>query len=157
MKNKKLIYILLPLALFVWGMIVYKIFFQTNTPEEHITFMPNTMVKKNDAVLPDTFELKLNYTDPFLKNEKRVISTKAQTAPKVVEAKPKKSAETINFPAIKFDGFIKKQENELAIVSINGSSHFMKTGETAKEIKLIRIYSDSIIVSFQNQKRTIKK
>ncbi len=157
MKNKKLIYILLPLALFVWGMIVYRIFFQTNTPEEHIAFMPNTTVKKSDVVLPDTFELKLNYPDPFLKNEKRVISANTQTAKKAVEAKPKKSVETINFPAVKYNGLIKKQESELAIVSINGSSHFMKTGETANDIKLIRIYSDSIVVSFQNQKRTIKK
>jgi hypothetical protein len=141
----------------VWGMIVYKVFFRTNAPEDPVAFVPNKTIKKSAATLPDTFELYLNYADPFLKNEKRVIPTNPPATKKAVGAKPRKSVVTVNFPAVKYDGLIKKQENELAIVSINGSSHFMKTGETANEVKLIRICNDSIIVSFQNQKRTIKK
>lgn len=148
---------MLPLALVVWGMIIYKIFFWTNAPQELIAFVPNTPVKKSTVTLSDTFELKLNYPDPFLKNEKRRFSTNVQTTKKTTATNPKKPAETVNFPALKYNGLIKKQENELAIITINGSSHFMKTGETANEVKLIRIYNDSIIVSFQNKKRTITK
>jgi ADP-heptose:LPS heptosyltransferase len=141
-------------------MIVYKIFFHTNTPEESVAFVPNLTAKKNAAALPDTFELRLNYPDPFLKHEKRAaVKTTAPATSQAVQTKPRKNTEATNWPAIKYDGLVKhvKQENELAIVTINGSSNFMKAGETANDIKLIRIYNDSILVSFQNQKRTIKK
>lgn len=159
MKNKKLIYLLLPLALLVWGMIIYKIFFQTNAPENIAAFVPNKTAKQNNAALPDTFALLLNYPDPFLKNEKRAVTSTntTTTQKKPVEIKPQKTIEPVHFPAIKYSGVVKKQEHELAIVSINGSSNFMKTGETVNDITLLRIYNDSIIVSFQNQKRTIKK
>ncbi len=146
-----------PLTLFIWGMIIYKIFFHTSTPEESLAFVQNTTIKKNASALPDTFELRLNYADPFLKNEKRVIPVNTQTTKKKVEAKPQKNTEVVNFPAIKYGGLIKKEGHELAIVSINGFSNFIKAGETVCDIKLIQVCNDSIIVCFQNQKRTIKK
>ena len=160
MKNKKLIYILLPLTAIIWGMIVYRIFFDTNAQEESSLFVQNKSTQNRAVAPPDTFELLLNYPDPFLKHERRVIpNTDVSTTKKEAEPKPQKPAEVVNWPAIKYGGLVRQvnQENELAIVTINGSSQLMKTGETVNDIKLIKIYNDSIIVSFQTQKRTIKK
>ena len=159
MKNKKIIYVLLPLTLIIWGMIVYKIFFNTDTQEESSSFVQSKRVKNSAVTSTDTFTLLLNYTDPFLKQERRVTPNNGSTTKKTTEPKPQKNTEVLNWPIVKYGGLVKQvnKENELAIVSINGSSTFMKTGETVNDIKLIRIYNDSIIVSFQTQKRTIKK
>jgi hypothetical protein len=142
-------------------MIIYKIFFYTNTQEENTSFVQSAGGQKTTAVPLDTFELLLNYPDPFLKNEKRKVTTPSDNQTSAPTKKTDKSAEqvTVNWPKLKYEGSVKqvKEGVTLAIVNINGTSKFMKIGETVDNIKLIQIYNDSIIVNFQTQKRTIKK
>jgi len=158
-KNRKLIYILLPLTLFIWGMIVYKIVFDTNTQEENTSFVQNANRKKTAAVPPDTFELLLNYPDPFLKDERRKVTTPSNSPISAPPKTDKKAEQTVNWPKLKYEGSVRhvKEGVTLAIVNINGTSKFMKAGETVDNVKLIQIYNDSITVNFQTQKRTVKK
>ncbi len=146
-------------------MIIYRIFFSTIGEEENMPFSKQN-AKKTSVAQKDTFELLLNYPDPFLKNEKRGIinnrdinQQSAPAAKKITEPKPTKEVETINWPALKYEGLVKhiKEGHELAIVNINGSSKLMKVGETVENIKLIKACSDSITVCCNKQNKTIKK
>ncbi len=167
MKNKKVTYILLPLALFIWGIIIYKIFFYKDTQENNV-FVPRVgNVKEQSRLKLDTFALQLNYQDPFLKNVGRTATVynrgeNNQSAVKKTKepAKPaKKEVETVVFPALKYEGIVKhiSQGKALVIVNVDGKSTFVQTGETFNNIKLVEVYNDSIIVSYEKQNKTIRK
>jgi type II secretory pathway component PulC len=162
-KNKKITYILLPLALLIWGIIVYKIFFYTADEENGVFLSQTEKIKTTTQIAQDTFDLQLNYQDPFLKN---VANTTVQRQtgsemPKSQEPKPapKTVEKTVVFPALRYEGIVKhiSRGKALAIININGKSKFVQTGETVDNIKLEQVYNDSIIVSYEKQYKTIRK
>jgi len=159
MKNKTTTYILFALVFLIWGSIVYKMFFQTEDGDDGIANQ-NYVFKENKKSVLDTFSLALNYSDPFLKNEKyapvrnkvaRSSATKKNT-PSV-----KKVKDNVVWPVVKYEGVIKHSNGETtAIVNINGTSHFLKAGNEVQEIKLCTISQDCIIVSYKNNKEMKK-
>ena len=87
MKNKKLTYILVPLVLIVWGLIIYRIFNTIhNTDDSPLLNTPIATINGEKNTLLDTFSLQLNYRDPFLGNLHRKISN--ENATKVVKRAP---------------------------------------------------------------------
>ncbi len=159
MKNKKVVYFLLIVVTLVWGAIFYRIFSTINTDDNtslHTSknFLPNT---KNKV---DTFSISGNYRDPFLGN---MISEKpsASIASRPVQQAPKveKVVVSLPWPTISFGGMIKNQKSnkQFVLVDINGQTNMMKTGDSKQDITLLKVYGDSIVVSFQKQKKTVKK
>ena len=66
MKNKKNLYILLPIVLLIWGAVMYQ-FFSFSTIEELQTDTSNEFVLKHIAIKErDTVAINVNYRDPFL-------------------------------------------------------------------------------------------
>ena len=163
MKNKKVIYILLPLTLFVWGLIVYRIFFN-QSKEENSFIPPIANVKKTTQVKVDTFTLLLNYQDPFLKQARRKVNysddeNKPAVRPSALPKVEPQEEKTIVWPSLKYEGFVRhiSKDKALIIVGINGKSTLMQTGETINNIKLVQVYNDSITVNYEKQNKTIKK
>lgn len=165
MKNKAITYLLFLIVAIVWGTIIYKIFFYSESDGVQVR-IDNTQVKENAQEHIDTFSLSLNYPDPFLKNSKVTPKNRANTPQttqsqpgrkRVQKAAPQKQETIIVWPTIRYDGLIKSGVNTTAIVTINGKSHFLKKDEVEKEVKLLSITKDSIIVMYQQKTKTIKK
>ena len=69
MKNQKAVYLLLPVVLIVWGAIFYKIYFGIKGNDLQRTFkVPEKVVQEKSREI-ETYNLSLNYRDPFLKSD----------------------------------------------------------------------------------------
>lgn len=162
MKNKKLLYILIPLVLLVWGVILYKIFNVVNVSDSNEVLKSIVIVSPSNENLIDTFSIHPNYRDPFLsKRAKKIIISENKAT--IIAATPKLIKKIIaplpKWPNLVYGGLIKNQNSnkQLALVQINGQSNIMKIGDIVGEIELTKIFSDSIEVKFQKEKRFVMK
>lgn len=148
MKNKKSIYILLPLVLFIWGTVMYQ-FFSFSSSEDVPTVTSNGIslkpikISKRDSVAINT-----NYRDPFLG---KMYSTEIVKRPKK-KAAPKK-VETLVWPIIKYKGIVSdtKEKSRIFMLVINNQTHLMKKGQTENEVYLKEGDRESVYVKYKGQ------
>ncbi len=158
MKNKKVVYLLLVVVVLIWGIIFYRIFSTVGASDNNTNSLNNHAKSEVDKNANDTFNIDGNYRDPFLGNmqvDKPVILS---TAPKQV-VKEEKVVQKLAWPSIEYGGMIKNQKSnkQLVLVQINGQNNLMKTGDIVAGVQLMKIYKDSLEVSFQKEKKWIKK
>lgn len=151
-KGKKSLYILLPVNLLVWGFIGYKIvmaFQGDDVPEPVETSANFNSLNEKDTL---TYQLSLNYEDPFLKQEpaRRSHASNYNTSgnqqpaaqkpvkPTAVEPKPQKE--------IKYLGTIQNKTSGvmMALISINGNSYTIKKGDAVEGFSIKNITSSFI-------------
>ncbi|MFC4816007.1 MULTISPECIES: hypothetical protein [unclassified Flavobacterium] len=160
MKNKKSIYILLPLVLGIWGSVLYQFFSfseqeeQLNTGSVHpVNLSP---IKKFAA---DTSEIDVNFRDPFLGGSYQSVSTNSTSS----NGRPVKSAKKVKpqikikeplvWPEIKYKGIVSdtKNKNKVFMLVINGRTYLMKIGSTENEVTLIEGDRETIDVKYKNE------
>lgn len=157
--NKKLNYALLALVAILWGGIMYKFFFK-NTAEVSSNLNPLIESPKEtaEALQKETYDLLLNYPDPF--DVKRVESKPKKKA--VLAKKPVKQTiqpKYIQWPILNYYGMAKNKETneKIAIISINGQSVLLSEKSSKKDVMMNAIYNDSVVVVFTGVKKTIVK
>jgi len=155
LKNKKLLYVLVPCTLGLWGIIIYRIFNVVISDTDKVVISSNIMVDIEDQTfVEDTFTINGVYRDPFstklpvisyLKNEKKTYQ-QASKSP-------------IQWPSLTYSGIIKNQTSnkQLVLVQINGEGCIMKVGAVVNGVELLKVFKDSIEVKFNNQKKFVKK
>ena len=162
MKNKRLIYILAPLVLLIWGLIFYKIFTHFGDDQNKTMVNPD-QTNTNKKQLPrDTFTIIANYRDPFLgRNDHPVIQTDrgdhvmsnqgglTQKRPPVPEI----------IPEIKYCGLIANPRNKrkIGLLQMSNKELLVKEGDTYNELKIFKLFSDSVKIMYSKTKKTIKK
>ncbi|MES2285427.1 MAG: hypothetical protein V4547_07040 [Bacteroidota bacterium] len=164
MKNKKLLYILIPIVLLVWGIIIYRIFNVVNASNSNEVLKSAIIENVNNESLIDTFSIHPNYRDPFIsKRAKKPTSENKAVSPITKPSLIKKVSNTApisdKWPSIVYNGLIKneKSNKQLALVQINGQSNILQIGNVAEGVELTKIFRDSIEVKFNSEKKFIKK
>jgi hypothetical protein len=159
MKNKKLVYLFIPLALLIWGNIIYKIVAPANSGNEN-QFQSVQQIENSTADdMNDTFLINPDYRDPFLgkmvKKPTDVTSSPFTTSVNIVKSTPVSST----WPTIVYLGIIKNQKSnkQLTLVQINGQSYSMKIGESINAIELCKVCKDSIEMKFGKEKKFFRK
>lgn len=168
MKNKKLIYILIPLVVALWGTIIYRIFHTVNNKNTDSAINKNifTSTMQNQTV-PDTFSIHPVYSDPFLRHKNHNTnhskiqtqgSTNVEKVKKITKPEPSPVA-SLPWPGITYNGLVKNQKSnkQLAMVQINGQAGIMQVGDILSEVKLLNVTKDSIETVFHNEKKIFKK
>lgn len=159
MKNKKLTYILVPLVILIWGLIVYKVIsgIKEDGPLDKVY---QTLALDNRKETIDTFVLKTNYEDPFLKEKNHYRGHTAINQPKnKQQSVPNASVIPINYE-VQYFGIISnlKNKNKLGLIKIQGKDFLIKEGDLSlNNLKIYKIYKDSVIVISKNFKHTIKR
>ncbi|MBL7883257.1 MAG: hypothetical protein JNL69_04270 [Bacteroidia bacterium] len=163
MKNKKVLYLLLPAVVLLWGTIVYKITSGLSSTNENNTPQNiQTQTLSNENNIADTFSISLNHRDPF-RDDQRHSSIQNASLPnnKTVkqESKPNPSIKTNNTSNIVYIGMIKNKNSnkELALIQIDGQSYTITNGEKISGFELKKIYRDSILVLIGKEQRVIYK
>lgn len=159
MKSKKSVYILMPIALLVWGIIFYKIYIATKD-NNSISIQPAyTPFEKSNSKL-DTFSLIADYPDPFLKRNatpgKKTTTglgknEKHKKEPKNSEKSP------VKWPVITFSGVIANKDARLVMIAVDGTNYVMRQKEEKSNVQLLEITSDSILVRYMGEEKFIKK
>jgi hypothetical protein len=172
MKNKKLLFVLLPLVALVWGAVIYKVVQSLESPTPRP--QPGKRMQRqvvSASVAPDTFHLLLGYRDPFLTglpDERQGRGDKpAGFMPvpvphqRVRLAVPPTTQEParVQWPEVKFTGLIEhRQKNRrVAMVRINDEDHLLEEKQAAAGLKLVRLLPDSILVEFGKERRFVRK
>ncbi|MBP1221744.1 hypothetical protein [Flavobacterium sp. 1355] len=151
MKNKKNIYILLPIVLFVWSAVLYQVFSFTNNDEVISANDPEFIIKPLKIKQRQSFVIDVNYRDPFL--GKMYVSqtiSKVKTEKSTIK-KASKVQETLVWPVILYKGMISdtKDKTKIFMIIIDGQNHYMKIGDTENEVYLKSGDKESVYVKYK--------
>ena len=158
--NKSLLNKGLFLVVFVvWTQVLYKYWFSSNSsPKNKVAgFSKNTIIHKAQKSRKITI-IPLE-RDPFLDIATGVKKIKKIVNKPIINQKIKKRKENFVWPTIKYLGFLKKKTGvEKILLSVN--KKFKKVEKNAvilDDIKLKKVFKDSIIIQVKNKTKTIKK
>lgn len=152
MKNKKNIYILLPIVLGIWGMVIYRLFSFSNPDTNIPATASNFTFKPIEVKARDTFSIDVNYRDPFLG---KMYSNDVQK--KNTSHVPKVKKDTLIWPNIIYKGLVSdsKEKKKVFLVSINGQTYFMNEKTTEQEVTLKKGDRNTIEVLYKGKKNKI--
>lgn len=155
MKNKKLIYLLVPLTFGVWGYIGYFIYSTINKDEYIPEINVSKQKKHTNKPIEKDYSLFLNYRDPFLGK----ISSQQNTNKVPKASKPKTEVNNTILNNIKYLGLIKNKEqgNIIASININHNDYLLKKGDKINGVEILKINSDSLQIKIENKNYYIKK
>jgi hypothetical protein len=159
MRNRRLLYLLVPLTLVLWGAIVFRIF-QHLKQKPDVTPVYSITTDLSSTKQPeDTFKLMANYSDPFLERRQLSSSEMLYSSSISMNSPAKAVKPTIIWPEVKYGGTIinKSNKNILYLVRVDNSNHLMKKGEEISQIKLYRVFKDSIVIQYKKKCKTILK
>jgi len=151
MKNKKNIYILLPIVLFVWSAVLYQVFSFTNNDEIISANDPEFIIKPLKVKQRQSFVIDVNYRDPFLgKMYLAQTISKVKTEKSTIKKTPNVQ-ETLIWPVILYKGMISdtKDKAKIFMIIIDGQNHYMKIGDTENEIYLKSGDKESVYVKYK--------
>ncbi len=154
-KNKKLLYILIPATIIVWGLIMYKIFNVVNNGSTAPQAMAATSsFGDKDQLVADTFAMYANYRDPFL-GKPPTVERSTQTKAAV---KPVQPVIVLAWPTINYFGTIKNQlsKKQFVMMQIDNQNTAMKPGEVYKGVELLNVFLDSVEVKFNKEKKFVR-
>ena len=156
MKNRKSLYILVPLVVVVWGLLFWKVFWSSSTSPVEVK--PTRFLEKSarfDGKEEDRV-LILNYQDPFLKEQRTVRDAVPVTSPEPLRQRLNRVP---MWPEIYYFGLVKNRSEtgSLALLEINGRRCFVREGETVDVVKCLAIHADSIGVQLNNEQKYIER
>lgn len=151
MKNKKNIYILLPLVLLVWGAVLFQLFSFTNPDEVSAPDNPEFTFKPMKVNKRESFNINVNYRDPFLG---KMYANETNAKPKKthsVSPKTFKQPEALVWPKITYKGSIadSKGKNTIYMLIIDGKNYYMKIGDTENDVFLKSGDKESVYVKYK--------
>lgn len=158
LKNKKTLYILVPLVVLIWGMIGFRIWAGFNNDTTNYLLEPTYSEPITEILAVDTFSIIANYRDPFLGKiqapKPKPIKTKKKPTPVIKKLEP-----ILRWPTIIYGGMIKNQKTSklIAMIKINGRDNLMSVGNVVSEVRLVKVYPDSIEVALGKAEKVVLK
>lgn len=165
MKNKKVVYILLPLVILVWGFVIYRIFFEGRTKPENISTVAKPVLKKTVNEEKSSYKLIANYRDPFLSNIKQsVVKTennkgKEENNRTTNLRRRRTNISRTRWPEISYGGFVEgnKDQKITILLSIKNRDYLVQEGDTVNQIFIKAFYGDSLLVVYSEEGKILMK
>lgn len=153
LKGKGSLYILFPLVVIIWGIIIYKIV--KVFEDKPVTFRVTQMSEEERVteISKDTFSLLPQEQDPFL----------GHTYKKPENSKPSKAANSatgkVEWPEIVYLGLVSDtgKASTIHVVQINGKQFLLEKGNTADGVKLLLTGSNNVTFLFRGSRKTFSK
>ena len=180
MKNKRLLYVLLPAVLGVWGLIFQRIWLAARGDEAVAPAGVGESVAattSGSGVVARIPGLLLSYPDPFragssttplatfpagptgtASGERASYARPLAAAPLNLPVAPAATPVVpVVWPVVKYLGFINnpRLENRIALLTINDKEYSVKSGGNKEEVTVSKIWRDSVRVVFKGYKKTV--
>ncbi len=163
MKKKGKQYLLLVVVLAIWGIVGFRFYSFLAPEEENQPLMENKMSSLTLQSSKKNYPVKCDYADPFLKDvsirkvRKEIYNTTSNNLHKE-NIKKTVDAKTDQFPSVQLAGVIANSQNgkKSAIMILDGKEYSLVAGETVNGMKLSKIFSDSVLVTYQKKNKIIK-
>jgi hypothetical protein len=151
MKNKKNIFILLPLVLLIWGSVLYQFFSFTTAEETQQLDANNFKIKPLKFKERDSFTIDVNYRDPFLGKMYASQKNDSLKNSNLKKSRTQKITEPLTWPTIVYKGIVSdtKDKTKIYMVIIAGKTFLMRKGAVENEIFLKDGDRESIYVKYK--------
>lgn len=150
MKSRALTYLLLVVALGVWSVVAWRIFF--SRPKETATAPAAVSTREVSRIDGDT--LRLDYPDPFLRTVAAKPSAPA-SVPVTSTVRPAVKKERAA-AQLACSGRIRTQGTDYYLVSIDGRVHLLRQSESAGDFTLRQLRGDSLVMVRDGQSYSVK-
>ena len=152
MKNKKNLFILLPVVLLIWAIVIYQFFSFSSSNVEQIATTTEYDLKPILIKERDTFSIDVNYRDPFLGKMYAPHTAK----PKVKRIKPMaivKIEPPVIWPTIIYKGIVSdnKEKIKIFMLIIGGKTCLMHIGSVENEVALTDGDRESVYVKYRGK------
>ena len=162
MKNKKLLYILIPATVILWGVVVFKIVSHLNQENNYSEayYLPEMKTETDSSF--KTYKLLANYSDPFRIKRKpySAVQKKVVQKPSVQATNlrhERRNPQRIIWPSVTYNGTIMNMQKQVALIRINTNNFLMTEGEEQNRVILERLFPDSVIMVYEGETKTIIK
>ena len=161
LRNRKLIYLLLPLNIAIWTYFIFRFSDAFNTADfnSQKAITPEVEIARNTDSL--AYELSLNYQDPFLKYVVHRNRNRPQNLRQEHSGKRKSGDKppAIAQPQIKFLGIIKNNSkgNTTALITLNGQSRLIRKNDEINGVKFNTITTTSLIAQIGKEKIVVPR
>lgn len=158
MKNKFVQYFLLIVVIVIWGVIVMKIYNQMGNNDEIANNVIVPRDTSNNEVVENTYNLTYSGANPFVENVGNELEGMAGEA--TLEEDMTVEPVKLNWPSIMYMGIVvnnKNLNNQLVLLNIENNEILLKSTDAYKEFKIKKVYKDSIILQYKNEKKTFVK
>jgi len=154
MKSKKNIYILLPVVLGIWGLLIYR-FFSFASPDILPETNTNYTLRPISLKPKDTVRIDVNYRDPFLGKVYGPATAKTKPVGSLKAPRPAKAE--IQWPSIVYKGIVSdvKDKKKVFMVLINGRTFLMREKEVQEDVTLIKGNNSEITVKHKGRQNLI--
>ena len=155
MKKKQAVYVLLPLVIIIWGIVIWKIVYGVSS--KVMETKPEVLATGKVALSTDSVnvELSFNYEDPFLKHSSFDDSQKVQKIEKVNESE---NTRLVQWPVVEYRGALKsrKKKSLVGMIKIGDKEYLVREKQEVNAIYVFHISNDSIGLVHQQNKRYFK-
>ncbi|SNY99696.1 hypothetical protein SAMN06265377_1507 [Flagellimonas pacifica] len=138
---------LLGIVLLIWGIIGFKVLSALSPEDETLALAENVNFEPKEVAEKDTFNILVNYRDPFL----GTLSLSKKRTKKVVKKRE------VQFPSVNYTGLITDQntKNHIFFVTISGNQYLMRVGNTQSDVTLVSGRSNNIKIRYKGILKTI--
>lgn len=162
-KRKNTIAIIVVLG--IWGYVGLKMVDYFNADDQLVVNVIPQNSPLESLFKKDTFDLYLNYEDPFLRSRAKVKTNysrhKSHGSGSIIKkSAPVKPVEVKKpWPEIKFNGLMKSsnKNSALGIVNIGAQSHLVRVGDFVSGLKILAISANNIQVDFNGEVKDFGK
>ena len=134
MKNKKLIYLMLALAVIIWGLVIWEVSPVVSGAGPQIVHEP---VPPAPEVKPDTFELLLNYRDPFFE-QPQSSGEKKNNISAVYEEEAKS-------PDFTYQGMIRTGKKTFGVICRNSEEILITRGDRIEDFIIVKYDAEELV------------
>ncbi|MCX2839447.1 hypothetical protein OQ279_14950 [Salinimicrobium sp. MT39] len=151
LKNKTSLYLLFPLVIIIWGVVIYKMAGAFKDEPVILPATPRTMAEEVKIVKRDTFSLLPIDKDPFLGHYYK--------KPVQAKARPVIRAEKVEWPDISYLGMISDtgKSSEVHILQLNGRQFILEKNQVAEEIRIIGSRAGEVTLLYKGERKIFKK
>lgn len=158
MKSKKSLYILIPMVLGVWGIIIFRVLDMTRVPATEKTFEFIIANNTDSLILEKPKKLLLNYSDPFLRMLPKAEKDRENAgAISLFNNDPEPERKEIIWPEIKYQGIIENENKKVAILKIDEAKFLVSKSQIFNGMTVKMIYKDSIAIEKNREVKTFYK
>lgn len=159
MKNKKTLYILIPLVALIWGVVIWKVIDYQPSDSDSKPYVFHASEEKD--VDTGRYELRFGYGDPFLRSSQR-RATAATSGNKTKANKIKQvdltNVATVSRPAdLVYRGEITGHRYKLGLLEVAGKRILVREHSVVGEYTILAVYSDSLTLSYSDKRFTYGK
>jgi hypothetical protein len=155
MKNRKMLYILVPAVILIWGAIAFSIFSHVHRSDSNIEQFNAPVFSKSSGKDSSKYQLLANYRDPFNAGMRNASEEEVNEQERL--NKLQKINQQIIWPQIEFKGMIIHNKKWVGLLKINNANLIMQEGDEKLNLRLLKLYKDSVLLKFQKNTKVFTK